>query len=519
MYALKARGTGKPGPAEEAGIRVNDIVVSINDTEGINSTEQVCVSLTSIDCTARGIHHLCSTAQVSRLTRVGDECKMVVYRDFDPVRRRVICFYQEHDPSKLEDIGFVDQVVTNYASEGEILFSRLVNQYGPEPAKELDADKDNEAPGRSDATVSSKMRVLGGGVSSDTRVSAEADVAMKPTTAMALSEQQSLPALAGAIDIRSRLVRFYEIYNPNQLEEVGFLNKMLETHASEGEKMFSRLVKQYGPEPTKQSGADEVSEPAVGSSDAAVSSQMRAADGGVSSGITETDVALKPLAATALSEQQSLPALADAIDIRSRLVRFYEIYNPSQLEEVGFLDKMLETHASEGGELFSRLVEQYGPEPDLQPVSDGGGSTPMGASPAEDEPAIAVAKKNNIARASAVSADTGISVQKPNIVPHGAKDGNVDVEEGDRSAKMRRRLEVFYAAYNPAKLEGVDFMDNILQTHAGKEEMLFARLVKQYGPEPAVSADDSEPVAGSLLSLFSGGRNPYQEALHSRECA
>ena len=41
VYALKARGTGKPGPAEEAGIRVNDIIVSINDTEGINSTEQV----------------------------------------------------------------------------------------------------------------------------------------------------------------------------------------------------------------------------------------------------------------------------------------------------------------------------------------------------------------------------------------------------------------------------------------------------------------------------------------------
>ena len=31
-----------------------------------------------------------------------------------------------------------------------------------------------------------------------------------------------------------------------------------------------------------------------------------------------------------------------------------------------------------------------------------------------------------------------------------------------------------------------------------KEEMLFARLAQQYGPEPAVPAGDSEPFAGSL---------------------
>ena len=116
---------------------------------------------------------------------------MVVYRDYDPVRRRVICFYKEYDPSKLEEIGFVDQVVTKYASEGEKLFSLLVDQYGPEPGKHLDADKSSGASGSSDGTVSSKMRVPDGGASS---VATEADVALEPMAAVALSEQQSLPA-------------------------------------------------------------------------------------------------------------------------------------------------------------------------------------------------------------------------------------------------------------------------------------------------------------------------------------
>jgi len=520
---------------------------------------------------------------------------MVIYRDYDPVRRRVIGFYKKYDPSKLEEIGFVDQVVTKYASEGEKLFSLLVDQYGPEPGKHLDADKSSGASGSSGGTVSRKMRVPDGGVSS--AVTTDADVALKPMAAVALSEQQSFAAPTDRIDIRSRLVRFYEMYNPKQLEEVGFLDKMLETHTGEGEKLFSRLVKEYGPEPGKQSDTAEVSAATVGS-DPAVSSKMRVPDGGgVSSATTKAGTTLKPMRAMALSEkqplaalvdtigirsrlvrfyeiynpkqleevgfldkmldtyasegdnlfsrlveqhgpepelqsgvdkdkeravreagpmssrssvkaqvalkrmpavtlseQQSLPALAGGIDIRSRLVRFFEIYNPKQLEEIGFLDEMLDTYSSEGEELFSRLVKQYGPEPDLlRPVSDSEPS-PMRASAADNEAVIAVAKKKSMAGA---NADTGSRNQKPNNVAR-AKAGNGDVREADTSAKMRRRLELFYAAYNPAKLEEAGFMDNAIQTYADKEEMLFARLVQQYGPEPAAPADDSEPFASSV---------------------
>ena len=66
------------------------------------------------------------------------------------------------------------------------------------------------------------------------------------------------------------------------------------------------------------------------------------------------------------------------IEIRRRLVRFYATYKPKQLEEVGFVEKMVERYASEGEKVFGELVAQYGPEPTavVQPVSDVDGSLP-----------------------------------------------------------------------------------------------------------------------------------------------
>lgn len=66
-----------------------------------------------------------------------------------------------------------------------------------------------------------------------------------------------------------------------------------------------------------------------------------------------------------------------------------------------------------------------------------------------------------------------------------AADGSTSAKGStDTSAKMRRRAELFYSAYNPTKLDEAGFMDKVMRVYAGKEEKLFARLVKQYGPEP-----------------------------------
>ena len=64
VYALKCHATGKPGPAEKSGIRVNDIIVAIDNTEGINSTEQAhviwclgrLINCAKYDSTVRSAH-------------------------------------------------------------------------------------------------------------------------------------------------------------------------------------------------------------------------------------------------------------------------------------------------------------------------------------------------------------------------------------------------------------------------------------------------------------------------------
>jgi len=74
----------------------------------------------------------------------------------------------------------------------------------------------------------------------------------------------------------------------------------------------------------------------------------------------------------------------------------------------------------------------------------------------------------------------------------------------------RERLVAFYTDYQPDKLDGVD---GILDKYAGREDKLFAALVKKYGPEPedpyyasAVGSDDGEnDMAGKMDALAVSG--------------
>ena len=71
----------------------------------------------------------------------------------------------------------------------------------------------------------------------------------------------------------------------------------------------------------------------------------------------------------------------------------------------------------------------------------------------------------------------------PRHVPTAAKARAPELgSSNSRTGSVERRLLAFYTEYRPEKLLQVD---DILKRYSGREEELFAALVKKYGPEPA----------------------------------
>ena len=353
----------------------------------------------------------CIHDQVSRLSRVGDECVMVVYRDYDPVRRRVARFYAAYNPVKLEEVGFVDEVAKMYAREGEEVFSRLVSKYGPEPGLESTgrSSEEIESAVGLDGTVEVKdeTSVSSGGVSLVGSSSAEpADALNKGGAGLESSKQEpsSLSTGTSSKDIRSRLERFYSSHNPVKVKEAGFIDKMVERYASEGEELFARLVAQYGSEPVLGSGeggdggtkdSSGNTEKASGSSTATVEDKVLGESDGDVDGRSD---GRRDGNANVVKE------VNDAVDERGnvlqRLESFYGLYNPAKLKEVGFVDKVLDAYAGKEEKLFARLVEQYGPEPGMESVSGVEGSisthAETGAVGSDDDSASAGVKRYGV---------------------------------------------------------------------------------------------------------------------------
>ena len=137
-------------------------------------------------------------------------------------------------------------------------------------------------------------------------------------------------------------------------------------------------------------------------------------------------------------------AVAGATDstYRGRLTRFYQKYVPDKLSQV---DAVLRKYEGVEEDLFSALVEKYGPEP------------------ATDDAATA---------------------------PAAGGDGADGAP--DKHAAYAARLTRFYEQYVPSKLPQVE---TVLAKYEGIEEDLFSALVQKYGAEPGkeeVPMDDSD---------------------------
>eukprot|EP00672_Neobodo_designis_P024565 CAMPEP_0174835374 /NCGR_PEP_ID=MMETSP1114-20130205/5373_1 /TAXON_ID=312471 /ORGANISM="Neobodo designis, Strain CCAP 1951/1" /LENGTH=586 /DNA_ID=CAMNT_0016069321 /DNA_START=96 /DNA_END=1856 /DNA_ORIENTATION=- len=69
---------------------------------------------------------------------------------------------------------------------------------------------------------------------------------------------------------------------------------------------------------------------------------------------------------------------------------------------------------------------------------------------------------------------------------------------------QRRRLVSFFKAYAPGRLEQVD---GTLAEHRGREDALFAGLVKRYGPEPPMEADPDATATAAASDNHNGPDN------------
>ncbi|RNF10331.1 hypothetical protein TraAM80_01690 [Trypanosoma rangeli] len=210
----------------------------------------------------------------------------------------------------------------------------------------------------------------------------------------------------------ARLDNFFAFYAPEKRPLVAAL---LEKYSGREEVMMQSLVKKFGPEPT-----------------------------GPASNFQEKDH-----------------------NYRERLVNFYTKYAPKELAKV---DAMLARFAGREDELFSALVQKYGPEPSMF-CSRGDLKSVQYMSDTQCE-------QNSIASSVAVS---GYNVHD-----------------------TRWRLARIFMEHAPERLAIVDQM---MEKYAGHEEEMLVRCVERYGPEPP-PPDTQSP--RSRLSRFIGYYMPHK---------
>ena len=368
-------------------------------------------------------------------------------------------------------------MLEQYKGKEEAMMKALVKKYGPEP----------EAP----------------------------DGAASPSAAAAAPAAAPKPAAAAApvVDWKARITTYC---NKNCPENVPKIDGLLKKFAGNEEKMMQDLIKKYGPEPTP-SGADAApGSPIVSPRSVAAAAPPAAAAGSASGGSSDV--------------------------MKARLVRFLQKYEPTK---VGTADKMLEQYKGKEEAMMKAFVKKYGPEPE---APDGAPASPAPAAPVVSPIVAAFTMEQRIRRlVKKYQSDKYEQVpammekykgKEEQLIASLVKkfgpeptealdigDGMVAAPE-PRPAKApynnpfppRERLVRFYTKYQQDKLAG-DTVEKALKKYEGDEELMFATLVKKYGPEPLPDevlpplASGSQAPPPSTPAGIPDPTNPYEARL------
>ena len=166
---------------------------------------------------------------------------------------------------------------------------------------------------------------------------------------------------------------------------------------------------------------------------------------------------------------------------RARLKKFYEKYNPSKASDEN-LDRTLVMFHGREEAMWSLLRDQY----DCQ-------------SDAIDEITSAETPNHVAFHPEAIFRQCSQRVaMDTEAVPS-------DDEEERHRKSTKRRLEAFYRMHDPSKLK---IVPRLLELCAANEELVFAALVDQYGPEPneAVGGQSTSATAPMPLETTSSMR-------------
>ena len=391
-----------------------------------------------------------------------------------PVKPRLVRLLQKYEPTK---VGTADKMLEQYKGKEEAMMKALVKKYGPEP----------EAP----------------------------DGAASPSAAAAAPAAAPKPAAAAApvVDWKARITTYC---NKNCPENVPKIDGLLKKFAGNEEKMMQDLIKKYGPEPTP-SGADAApGSPIVSPRSVAAAAPPAAAAGSASGGSSDV--------------------------MKARLVRFLQKYEPTK---VGTADKMLEQYKGKEEAMMKAFVKKYGPEPE---APDGAPASPAPAAPVVSPIVAAFTMEQRIRRlVKKYQSDKYEQVpammekykgKEEQLIASLVKkfgpeptealdigDGMVAAPE-PRPAKApynnpfppRERLVRFYTKYQQDKLAG-DTVEKALKKYEGDEELMFATLVKKYGPEPLPDevlpplASGSQAPPPSSPAGIPDPTNPYEARL------